>query len=85
MTAELYSVQTCFEADRSILVQRLEHVGDAVEDSATEMEMIAAERVFEPQVSKILTGEVRALHRMARELKDLRLAVARARLPETAK
>jgi hypothetical protein len=85
MIPELYSVQTCFEADRSTLVRQLDGMRNAVEDSATEIEMIATERVFDRQVSRILAGEVRAMHRMARELKDLRLAVARARRPETAK
>jgi hypothetical protein len=84
MIPELYSVQTCFEADRSTLVRQLDGVRNAVEYSATEIGMIAAERVFDGQVSRILAGEVRAMRRMARELKDLRLAVARARRPETA-
>jgi hypothetical protein len=42
--------------------------------------MIAAESVFDQAVSKTLTGEARALRRMVRGLRDLRLEVARARL-----
>ncbi len=82
---EFYSLQNCFEADRSALVRQLEDVTHAVEDSAAEMAMTAAERVFDRQVSKILAGEVRAMHRLTRGLKDLRRDVARARLPETGK
>jgi len=76
-------LQNCFEADRSALVLQLEEVAHAVEDSATEMAMTTAERVFDPQVSKILVGEVKAMRRMVRGLKGLRLEVARAHLPET--
>jgi hypothetical protein len=47
--------------------------------------MIATERVFDRRVSKILASEVRAMNRMARGLKDLRLDVARARLPRNGK
>jgi hypothetical protein len=82
---ELYSLQSCFEADRSALLQQLEDVGKAVEESATEMAMMAVERVFDRRVSKILASEVRAMNRMARGLKDLRLDVARARLPQNGK
>jgi hypothetical protein len=79
----LYNAQTCFEADRDALVHELKLVGSALEDGATEMTMIAAENVFERQVSKILNNEARAMLRMVRGLKDLRIAVARARLPKT--
>jgi hypothetical protein len=61
-------------------VQELKFVEIAIEDGATEMAMIAVESVFDEQVSKILTGEARALGRMGRGLKSLRLEVARAHL-----
>jgi glutathionyl-hydroquinone reductase len=79
----LYSEQSCFEADRSAVVRELTTVENAIEEDACEMAMIAAEGVFDQQVSRILTGEARAMHRMVRGLKDLRLAVARARRPES--
>jgi hypothetical protein len=79
----LYSEKTCFEADRDALVHELKVVENALEDGATEMSMIAAENVFERPVSKILNGEARAMLRMVRGLKDLRIAVARARLPKS--
>ncbi len=60
-------------------------VESALEDGATEMTMIAAENVFERQVSKILNNEARVLLRMVRGLKDLRIAVARARFPKSRK
>jgi hypothetical protein len=80
ITSALYSKQSCFQADRKALSKELESVGDAIEDGATELAMIAAESVFDEQVSKTLTGEARALRRMVRGLKDLRLEVAHARL-----
>jgi hypothetical protein len=82
---ELYSLQSCFEADRGALLRQLEDVGNAVEESATEMAMIAAEGVFDRRVSKILASEVRAMRRTVQGLKDLRVDVARARLPQNGK
>jgi hypothetical protein len=82
---ELYNERTCFEADRIALVQELRAVGNVLEDGASELAMTAAESVFDEHVSKILMGEARALNRMVRGLKDLRLAVARARLPKAGK
>ncbi len=81
----MYSEQACFEADRDALVRELKMVESALEDGATEMTMIAAENVFERQVSKILNAEGRAMLRMVRGLKDLRVAVARARFPKSRK
>jgi len=79
----LYSERTCFERDRDAPVHELKVVGSALENGATEMTMIAAENVFERQVSKILNAEARAMLRMVRGLKDLRVAVARARIPKS--
>ena len=81
----LYTEQTCFDADRDALVHELKVVESALEDSATEMTMVAAENVFEQDVSKILSAEARAMRRAVRGLKDLRIAVARARLPKSRK
>jgi hypothetical protein len=83
--SELYNERICFEADRTALVQELKAVGSALEDGASEMAMTAAESVFDEKVSKILTDEARAINRMVRGLKELRLAVARARLPKPGK
>lgn len=76
--SRLASEGSCFQADQKALVRELRVAEIAIEDGATEMAMIAAERVFDEQVSKILTGEASALHRMGRGLKNLRLEVARA-------
>jgi hypothetical protein len=81
----LYSERWCFQMDQSALIQKLKFVGNAIEDGATEMAMIAEESVFDRQVSKILVGTARALRRMADGLKDLRVEVARARFREARK
>ena len=47
--------------------------------------MIAVESVFDEEVSKTLTGEARALRRMVRGLKDLRVEVAHAHIPKNGK
>jgi hypothetical protein len=75
-----HSQRSCFQADQNALVKELKFVENAIEDGATELAMIAAERVFDEEVSKTLIGEARALRRMVRGLKDVRLEVARARL-----
>ena len=85
INSALYSEQSCFEADRDALVRELKVIESSLEEGATEMTMVAAENVFEHQVSKILDAEARALLRMVRGLKDLRIAVARARLPKSRK
>lgn len=83
--SELHSERSCFQADQNALVKELKFVGNEIENGATEMAMIAAESVFDAEVSKILTGEARALRRMVRGLKDLRFEVARAHLPKNGK
>jgi hypothetical protein len=80
VASSLVSEQTCFRADQKVLVRELRVAETAIEGGATEMAMIAAESVFDEQVSNILNGTARALHRMGRGLKSLRLEVARARL-----
>ncbi len=85
LRSESYSQRSCFQADQNALVKELKSVEDAIEDGATEIAMIADESVFEEEVSRTLTGEARALHRMVRVLKDLRFEVARARLPKNGK
>ena len=71
--SELYNKRNSFQADQNALVKELKSVADAIEDGATEIAMIAVESVFDDEVSKTLTGEARALRRMVRGLKDLRL------------
>jgi hypothetical protein len=80
-----YNQRSCFQADQNALFKELKSVEDVIEDGATEIAMIAAEGVFEEEVSRTLTGEARALRRMMRGLKDLRFEVARARLPKNGK
>ena len=77
---EIYSQRHCFQADQNALVKELKLLENAIEEGATEIAMIAAESVFDEEASKTLTSEARALRRMARGLKDLRLEVARAPL-----
>jgi glutathionyl-hydroquinone reductase len=76
----LYSKRSCFQADQNALVKELKFAENAIEVGATEMAMIAAESVFDEEVSEILTAEARALLQVVPGLKDLRFEVARARL-----
>lgn len=83
--SELHSERSSFQADQNALVKELKSLADAIEHGATEIAMIAVESVFDDEVSKTLTGEARALRRMVRGLKDLRLNVAHARIPKNGK
>jgi hypothetical protein len=85
MTSRTDFETTCFEADRNVVVRQLKTVGRAIEDSATEMKMIGVEKVFDPELSKALTAEGRALQRLAWGLENLRQQVAGARLPKKRK
>lgn len=76
---------SCFEADRTMVVRQLKAVRNAIEDGASEMKLIGVEKVFDQHLSKVLTGEARALQRIAQELNQLRREVARARFPQTKK
>ena len=78
--SELHNERNHFQADQNALVTELKSVEDAIEDGAIEIAMIAVERVFDEEMSKALTGEARALRRMVRGLKNLRIEVERARL-----
>ena len=83
--SELYNERNSFQADQNALVKELKSLADAIEDGATEIAMIAVESVFDEEVSKTLTGEARALRRMVRGLKDLRVEVAHAHIPKNGK
>ena len=67
--------------DRSVVARQLRDLWRANEDTATELEMIAAENVFDKRLSATLARKARALHRMAKSMKELHLVVARARFP----
>jgi hypothetical protein len=85
MVFKLHNMFSHFKTDQNVLINELKFVETMIEESATEMAMIAAESVFDEQVSTFLVGEARALHRMVRGLEDLRLEIDRARLPRKRK
>jgi len=73
---------TWFEIDRSSMAGQLRNLRRAIEESATEMEMVAAERVFSKSLSRALTRRARTLQRAANDLNHLLRLVARAQIPK---
>ncbi len=73
---------TWFEIDRSSMAGQLRNLRRAIEESATEMEMVAAERVFSKSLSRALTRRARTLQRVANDLNYLLRLVARAQIPK---
>jgi hypothetical protein len=71
-----------FEIDRSNLVLELRTIRRAINESAEEMEMVAAERVFLDSVSRILARTARKLYRVSEDLHGLHRMVERARVPK---
>ena len=70
-----------FEIDRSNMVRELRTIRRAINESAEEIEMVAAERVFVDSVSRILAQTARKLYRVSEDLHGLHGIVERARHP----
>ena len=76
---------THFEIDRSTVTRQIRNLRHAVGEGATEMEMVAAERIFAKALSRAITLRARKLHLISRDLDNLLRVIARAHLPKTAK
>lgn len=85
MKIDLDNQRRCFEIDRKVVARQLKALQLAITDGATEMEMVAAESVFDTRLSSLLKRSARSLHRTVQGLNVLRLAVARARFPRVRK
>ena len=72
-----------FEIDRSTVLDQLQNLRRTIDEGAEEMEMVAAERVFDKSLSRLLEGRARRLHRTAKDLNSLLRSVARARIPQS--
>ena len=76
---------TDFEIDRTTVTLQLRNLRRAVDEGAMEMDMVAAERVFDKALSHALIRSARKLHSIVTELDALLRLVARAHLPKTPK
>ena len=72
-----------FEIDRSAVLDQLQNLRRTIDEGAEEMEMVAAERVFDKSLSRLLEGRARRLHRTAKDLNSLLRSVARAHIPQS--
>jgi hypothetical protein len=72
-----------FEMDRSTVLEQLQNLRRTIDEGAKEMEMVAAERVFDKSLSRLLEGRARSLHRTAKDLNSLLRSVARAHIPRS--
>lgn len=79
------SESTYFEIDRSTVARDLKNLRSAIEDGAKQIEMVAAERVFDQSLSQALVQKARELHLVARDLNGLLRLVERARMPKRSK
>ena len=74
-----------FEFDRSVLIGQLKAVQLKVRNAVNEIAMLAAENVFDKQLSAKLKRKARDLDRMTRRLDDLGRVLARAKFPRVRK
>jgi len=74
---------TYFEIDRSTVAREVQTLKSAIEEGAKQIEMVAAERVFDQSLSRELVRRARKLQLVARDLNGLLKLVARARMPKT--
>jgi hypothetical protein len=72
---------TDFETDRSIVARELRSLQRATEEGAKQIDMVAAERVFDEPLSRALIRRARGLHLIARDLTSLLRLVAQAHIP----
>jgi hypothetical protein len=74
-----------FEMDRSVLIDQLKALKQNLRGAVTEIEMIAAEAVFDKRLSAQLKLKARALNRTAESLNTLGKVLARAKFPKPRK
>ena len=74
--------RACFNFDKLTTVKELLALRKVLMDKAVAIEMVAAERVFDPALSERLAGEARLLRKVARELEPLQRAAAKAKRPK---
>lgn len=79
--SKIESERDFFEFDRSTLIGQLSVLRLTVRNALTEIEMVAAEHVFDKPLSAKLKRKARALDRLALRLDDLSKVLARARFP----
>jgi hypothetical protein len=70
-----------FEIDRSTVLHQLQNLMRAIERGAEDIEMVAAEGVFDKSLSRALQRGARQLRRTAKDLNALLSSVARASYP----
>ena len=71
----------CFHIDRAEVAARLYRLSKALSAGAAELEMVAAERVFDKRFSAQLVRKARDLKRLAKQLNRMHEEAARARFP----
>jgi hypothetical protein len=83
--SEINSERDFFEIDRSVLIRQVKALRITVRRALTEIEMIAAENVFDKRLSAKLTRKARELSRMAERLEALSKVLTRAKFPKPKK
>jgi len=68
-----------FQFDRNAVLHQVDNMRWAIDQDASDLEMVAAEGIFEKALCDELVRASQALHRMALEMKVLRVHVGQAR------
>ena len=81
MRFNIDSERSLFQFDRSTVVSQLNALRRTIVGAATELQMVADERVFDKQLSVRLERRAKVLLKMAKSLNDLHVAVGQAQFP----
>jgi hypothetical protein len=80
--SKIRSESDFLKIDRSVLVGQLKALKQNLRSALTEIEMVAAETVFDKRLSAQLKRRARALNRTAERLDALGKVLARAKFPK---
>jgi hypothetical protein len=83
--SKIDSEREFFEIDRSVLIDQLRVLKENLRGALTEIEMVAAETVFDKRLSAKLKRRARALNRTAERLDVLSKVLAGAKFPKPGK
>jgi len=67
-----------FELDRGIVIGQVSTLRRSITNGAKQMDMIAAEKIFDQPLSEMILRKAQALQKLARELKELAIKIAAA-------
>jgi len=67
-----------FELDRGVVIGQVSALRRSITNGAKQLDMIAAEKIFDQPLSEMILRKAIALQKLARELKQLAIKIAAA-------